>query len=150
MRSLLALRNSLQIQVERNALVGTELIHYRAPLTPMGLYAPRAVQLVHDKVRNFMRHRVTQVFLEVFGEYPGVVANPAAPAHELEHSRGSPWKVEQDRHRAKTPAEYILRLLHICFCRSDNLTLLKLSYRFYQNKLPVVTGASRPWLLLAA
>ena len=106
-----------------------------APLAPVGLYTPAAVELVHHKVRNLVRHRIAQVFLEVLAKYPGVVANPAASTDELEHAGSATAKIKQDRHLAKPPSVNSTGAQHIVLGRGDNPALLRQSDRFYHGIL---------------
>jgi len=133
MGALLALGNALQIEVEGHPLVRAEMLHHAAPLAPVGLYTPTAVELVYHEVGDLVRHRITEIFLEVLAEYPGVVTNPAASTDQLEHAGSATAEIKQDRHLAKPSAENGAGAQHIVLGRGDNPALLRQSDRFYHG-----------------
>ena len=142
--ALLALGNPLEVEVESNPLIGTKYLHHLLPLGAMGFNATGAVEFVYDKVGDFVRYGIVEVFLEVFGENPGIVANPAAATHQFEHAGSAPRKVKQDRHLPKAAAEDIPRLLHISLAGSNHFFLFKHPDGLYQyQSIPPRTRATR-------
>jgi hypothetical protein len=121
MGALLALGNARQVEVEGHPLVRAEMLHHAAPLAPVGLYTPAAVELVYHEVG------------ELLAEYPGVVANPAASTDQLEHAGSATAEIKQDRHLAKPSAENSAGTQHIVLGRGDNPALLRQSDRFYHG-----------------
>jgi len=115
MAPLSALRHTVQIKIKRNARVGAKLRHQVLPLMPVGLYPPPGVHLVDDKVRHFVGHCVAQVFLEIFSEYPGVVADKPLPSYDLEHPCCTAFQVKEHWHPVEVTIEDNLRLTQIRF-----------------------------------
>ena len=143
MGALLALGDTLEVQVEGHALVGAKMLHHAAPLAAVGFYTPGAVQLVHDVMRHLVRHRIAEILGIVLGEDPGVVTDPAAPSHQFEHAGRAPTEVKQHRHLAETAAVYRPGPLDIMPSGGNDLAPVRLS-DWFQHGFSLVSPMGRP------
>ena len=125
MRGLPALGNALQIHIESHARIGSEMRHQVLPLEAVGLYPTTRVDFVHDKMSDLVGYGVAQVFLEVLGKYPGVVADKPTLTNGLEHARGAALQVKEYRHPVKTAVKQTLRATDVVFRRLLDLFPLR-------------------------
>jgi len=123
MAALTTLRHTVQIEIKRNAGVGAKLRHQVLPLATVGPNSAPGINLVHNKVRHFMGHCVAQVFLKIFAEYPGVVANKLLPADDLEHPCCTTFQVKEHGHPVKASIKDKLCLAHVPFGHLSYLAL---------------------------
>ena len=75
MGALAALGHPIKIEIEGNTGVSIELRHQAFPGSSVWFCRASGVKFMHNIVRDFMRHRIAQIFLEILGKYPWVVTD---------------------------------------------------------------------------
>ena len=97
MPRLSSLRYAIEVQVKGYPGIGAKFCHHCLPLQSMRLYPVQTVNLVDDKVCDLMRHCTVEILFEVFGKYPGVIANTAPSTDHFIHTRCSARQIEVNR-----------------------------------------------------
>jgi len=121
---LAALWNALQIHIKRHSRSGPETRHNLLPLGSVWLYATPWISFVHDKMGHLVGYGIAQIFLEILGEYPRVVANKATFSDGLEHARRTARQIKKNLYTIKAATKNLFRLTDEVLSHLFNLALL--------------------------
>ena len=118
-------RDAGKIILSRYAGFDPQCQHDLLPFGAMRPYPVRAIQHVHDVVRDLVGHGCGDVVIKILGEQIRVVANNAVAAVHPVHTGCAAFKVEQDRdHGQVVSIDPAGSPNEICGCCADLLLML--------------------------